>query len=375
MKFLHISDLHLGKRLHDRSLLEDQRHILHEILTIAAQELPHGVLIAGDVYDKAVPSAEAVELFDDFLVRLAELVPHVFLISGNHDSPERIAFGGRLMDAKGVHVSPVFAGAVESVTLTDEFGPVDVWLLPFVKPVHVRRHFPEAEITGYTDALAAVIGQMPLDKHRRNVLVTHQFVTGAATCDSEEHTVGGTDNVDAAVFASFDYVALGHLHGAQSVSRPGIRYCGSPLKYSFSEARHEKSVTVVTLHADGLDEIHTLPLTPLRDMRQIRGSYMELTDRSFYEGTAREDYLQVVLTDEEDVPEAIARLRAIYPNILRLDYDNCRTRSAGEFTGEAIPEKSPLELFDELYQRMNGREMSERQRQLVLSLLEEEVEP
>jgi len=375
MKFLHISDLHLGKRLHDRSLLEDQRHILDQILALAEAEKPDGVLIAGDVYDKAVPSAEAVELFDDFLVRLAELVPHVFLISGNHDSPERIAFGGRLMDAKGVHVSPVFAGVVEPVTLTDEHGPVDVWLLPFVKPVHVRRFFPEAEITNYTEALAAAIGQMPVDTGRRNVLVTHQFVTGAATCDSEEHTVGGTDNVDAAVFAPFDYVALGHLHGAQSVSRPGIRYCGSPLKYSFSEARHEKSVTMVTLSADGLDEIRTLPLTPLRDMRQIRGSYMELTARSFYEGTAREDYLQVVLTDEEDVPEAIARLRAIYPNILRLDYDNCRTRSAGEFTGEAIPEKSPLALFDELYQRMNGREMSERQRQLVLSLLEEEVEP
>lgn len=375
MKLLHISDLHLGKRLHDRSLLEDQRHILHEILALAEAEQPDGVLIAGDVYDKAVPSAEAVELFDDFLVRLSERTAHIFLISGNHDSPERIAFGGRLMDAKGVHVSPVYAGAVEPVTLTDEFGPVDIWLLPFVKPVHVRRFFPEAEITNYTEALAAAIGQMPVDTGRRNVLVTHQFVTGAATCESEEHTVGGTDNVDAAVFAPFDYVALGHLHGAQSISRPGIRYCGSPLKYSFSESHHEKSVTMVTLSADGLDEIRTLPLTPLRDMRQIRGSYLELTERSFYEGTAREDYLQVILTDEEDVPEAIARLRAIYPNILRLDYDNCRTRSAGEFTGEAIPEKSPLELFDELYQRMNGREMSERQRQLVLSLLEEEVEP
>ena len=373
MKLMHLSDLHLGKRLHERSLLEDQRHMLQTLLAMAETEHPDAVIIAGDVYDKAVPSAEAVELFDDFLVGLAERVNHIFLISGNHDSPERIAFGGRLMDRRGVHVSPVYAGAVVPVTLQDEHGSVDFWLLPFVKPAHVRRYFPDAAIESYTDAIATAIGQMAVDPKRRNVLVTHQFVTGATTSESEEHTVGGTDNVDASVFDGFDYVALGHLHKAQSISRSGIRYCGTPLKYSFAEAAHEKTVTFVTLTGEGLGDIRTEPIIPLRDMRRIRGSYMELTARSFYEGTNREDYLQITLTDEEDVPEAIARLRAIYPNILLLSYDNCRTRAAGETIGDAVPEKSPLELFGELYLRTNGREMSEEQRQLLLTLLDEEV--
>jgi len=374
MKLMHFSDLHLGKRLHERSLLEDQRFILAALLDIARAERPDGVLVAGDIYDKAVPPAEAVELFDDFLVELASLVPHVFIISGNHDSAERIAFGGRLMDARGVHVAPVYAGAVEPVTLTDEHGPVNIWLLPFVKPAHVRRFFPEADIQSYTDALHSAVAAMPVKGSLRNVLVTHQFVTGASTCESEEHTVGGTDNVDGSVFDAFDYVALGHLHGTQSVGRSTLRYSGSPLKYSFSEADHEKSVTLVTLEAKGTVDIRTLPLRPLRDLRKLRGSYMELTARSFYENKNREDYLQITLTDEEDVPEAMARLRAIYPNLLRLDYDNCRTRSAGFVEGDAIPEKSPLDLFDDLYRRMNGRDMSEEQRQLVLSLLDGEVD-
>lgn len=375
MKLMHISDLHLGKRLHERSLLEDQRFILAALLDMARAERPDGVLLAGDIYDKATPSAEAVELFDAFLVELASLASPVFIISGNHDSPERIAFGGRLMDARGVFVAPVYAGAVKPVTLSDEHGPVNIWLLPFVKPAHVRRLFPAADIQSYTDALRIAVAAMAVDTRSRNVLITHQFVTGAATCESEEHTVGGTDNVDGTVFQDFDYVALGHLHGAQSVIRPTLRYCGSPLKYSFSEATHEKSVTLVTLGAKGTVDVRSLPLRPLRDLRKLRGSYLELTDRSFYQGTNREDYLQITLTDEEDVPEAMARLRAIYPNLLRLDYDNCRTRSAGIVEGEAVPEKSPLELFDDLYRRMNGRDMSEEQRQLVLSLLDGEVDP
>ena len=234
MKLIHLSDLHLGKRVNEFSMLEDQQYILTEILHIIDEEQPDGVLIAGDVYDKTVPSAEAVALLDDFLVRLAKRDLQIFLISGNHDSPERMAFGGRLMEGSGVHLAPVYDGRVRPIPMTDAYGTVNFYLLPFVKPAHVRRCFPEREITTYTDALAAAIEAMGVDTNGRNVLLTHQFVTGAARCDSEELSVGGTDNVDVSVFDPFDYVALGHIHGPQRVGRDTVRYCGTPLKYSFS---------------------------------------------------------------------------------------------------------------------------------------------
>ena len=247
MKLIHLSDLHLGKRVNEFSMLEDQAYILEQILTIIDAEQPQAVLVAGDIYDKAVPSAEAVQLFDDFLCRLSWRRLQVFVISGNHDSAERIAFGGRLMDGSGIHLSPVYDGTVEPISLTDEWGAVDVYLLPFVKPAHVRRFFPEASIESYTDAMAVAISAMEIKEDRRNILLTHQFVTGALRSDSEQISVGGADNVDAAVFASFDYVALGHIHRPQSIGREAVRYCGTPLKYSFSEAGHRKSVTVVEL--------------------------------------------------------------------------------------------------------------------------------
>lgn len=251
MKFLHLSDLHLGKRVHGFSMLEDQAYILQQIIDCIAAEQPDGVLICGDIYDKAVPSAEAVALCDDFFCHLAQLKVPVFAISGNHDSPERLAFGSRLMDGSGVHFSPVYDGGVQPFVLTDKWGEVGIYMLPFVKPAHVRRYFPEAEIDSYTDALSAAVSAMQVDTSRRNVLLTHQFVTGAATSDSEELSVGGTDNVDGSVFDPFDYVALGHIHRPQNMGSPRLRYCGSPLKYSFSEAGHKKSVTVVELGAKG----------------------------------------------------------------------------------------------------------------------------
>ena len=356
MKLFHLSDLHLGKRVNEFSMLPDQDHILQQILSLADEEQPDAVLIAGDVYDKTVPPAEAVQLFDSFLCQLAERRIQIFIISGNPDSAERIAFGGRLMEQSGVHVSPVYDGTASPVTLTDDHGPVDFYLLPFIKPAHVRRYFPEADITSYTAALQVAIAALPIDPTRRNVLITHQFVTGASRSDSEEISVGGTDNVDASVFASFDYVALGHIHGPQNVTVQTdalsdadssaatalARYCGTPLKYSFSEAKHEKSVTVVELgekairpadlsaqlslysEAQPCVSLRTLPLTPLHDLREIRGTYMELTAKSFYEGTATDDYLHITLTDEEDIPDAMNKLRVIYPNLMKLDYDNTR---------------------------------------------------
>lgn len=376
MKFLHLADLHLGKRVNGFSMLEDQAHILRQILAILDGEQPDGVLIAGDVYDKSVPSVEAVELLDGFLTELRTRGVPVLLISGNHDSPERLAFGGRVMDSCGIHISPVYDGALAPVTLHDTFGPVHVWLLPFVKPAHVRRWFPDADIESYTDAVAEAVAHMDIDTAARNVLVTHQFVTGGARSGSEELSVGGTDNVDSGVFAPFDYVALGHLHGAQHIGRETIRYAGSPLKYSFSEARQHKSVTVVTLGEKGDVQVRTAALTPLRELREIRGSYDELTARSFYEHTTyRSDYLHLILTDEQDVFDAMSRLRTIYPYLMTLDYDNARTRAAGGMSVPAETERrTPLELFEALYQRQNHRPMSEVQRTYIAQLMEQIME-
>ena len=376
MKFLHLADLHLGKRVNGFSMLEDQAHILRQILAILDDEQPDGVLIAGDVYDKSVPSVEAVGLLDGFLTELRARGVPVLLISGNHDSPERLAFGGRVMDSCGIHISPVYDGALAPVTLHDEFGPVHVWLLPFVKPAHVRRWFPDADIESYTDAVAEAVAHMDIDTAARNVLVTHQFVTGGTRSGSEELSVGGTDNVDSGVFAPFDYVALGHLHGAQHIGRETIRYSGSPLKYSFSEARQHKSVTVVTLGEKGDVQVRTVALTPLRELREIRGSYDELTARSFYEHTTyRSDYLHLILTDEQDVFDAMSRLRTIYPYLMTLDYDNARTRAAGGMSVPAETERrTPLELFEALYARQNHQPMSEVQREYIAQLMEQIME-
>lgn len=371
MKLIHLSDLHIGKRVNEVSMIEEQAYILNQILEAVDAEQPGAVLISGDVYDKSVPSAEAVTLFDDFLCRLADRKQQVFIISGNHDSAERLAFGGRLMEDRGIHLSPVYDGSISPITLTDEYGDIHFWLLPFLKPAHVKRFYPEAGIESYTDACRVAVEKMGIDTSERNVILVHQFVTGSATCDSEEISVGGTDNVDADVFADFDYVALGHIHGPQNIGSERIRYSGTPLKYSFSEAKHQKSITVVELGEKGGFALRTIPLKPLHDMRQIRGSYEEVTAKSFWENTALEDYLHITLTDEEDVPEAMARLRVIYPNLMKLSYDNARTRSNAVIDGAVdVQKKSPLQLFGELYQQQNNQPMSEIQNDFMRELIE-----
>ena len=371
MKLIHLSDLHIGKRVNEVSMIEDQAYILLQILQIIDAERPDAVLIAGDVYDKSVPSAEAVTLFDDFLYRLSRRNVPVFIISGNHDSPERLSFGGRLMEGKGIHISPVYDGTVTPITLEDAAGPVHFWLLPFVKPSQVRRFYPDAGIETYTDACRAAVEHMALNKEERNVLLLHQFVTGAATCESEEISVGGTDNVDASVFDDFDYVALGHIHGPQNIGSNRIRYCGTPLKYSFSEAHHHKSITVVNLGKKGELQLQLRPLTPRRDLRSLRGTFAALSDKAFYETTDTGDYLHILLTDEEDVPEALGKLRLIYPNIMKLSYDNTRTRTSCILEGAAdVKSKSPLQLFEELYELQNNQPMSDVQRQFAEELIE-----
>ena len=371
MKLIHLSDLHIGKRVNEFPMLEDQKYILDKILTIIGDERPDGVILAGDIYDKSVPSAEAVALFDDFLVRLTELGQTVFMISGNHDSAERIAFGGRIMESSHVFVSPVFDGQAKAVPFTRDGVKVNLYLLPFVKPVQVRHQFEDESITDYSTAMAACIEKMNVDTEEINILVTHQFVTGAARCDSEELSVGGTDNVDAEVFDAFDYVALGHLHGPQHVARETIRYCGSPLKYSFSERNQVKSVTVLDIAGKGQIGIRTIPLKAKHDMREIRGSYAEVTLRDNYIGTKQDDYVHIILTDENDIPDALAKLRVIYPNLMRLEYDNTRTRTSNEILAEeAQISKAEIDLLDELYELQNGTHLSDAQREYAQALFE-----
>ena len=373
MKLIHLSDLHLGKRVNEFSMLEDQEYILTKIINIIDEQNPQGVIIAGDVYDKAVPPAEAVELFDDFLVRLSKRNLKVFVISGNHDSAERIAFGGRLMNKSGIYMSPVYNGTIEPITLSDEFGNVKFYMLPFVKPSNVRRFCLEQEVTTYTEAIKAAIESMKIDLSERNVLVTHQFVTGAMRTESEEISVGGTDNVDASVFDGFDYVALGHIHRAQKCGSEYVRYSGTPLKYSFSEANDVKTVTVVDMKEKGTIELSFVPLIPKRDLVEIKGSYNELTLKSFYEGTSYgEDYMHITLTDEEDVPDVLTKLRVIYKNIMKLDYDNLRTRHSAEIRGAVdVTRKSPLEHIGEFYEQQNGQVMSDEQVQFMTNMIEQ----
>lgn len=372
MKLFHLSDLHIGKRVNEFSMIEDQKYILTQILYAADQEKPDGILISGDVYDRTIPTAEAVQVFDAFLTRLSEQKIPAFIISGNHDSAERLAFGSSLMGKSGIYFSKVYDGTVEKIPMQDAYGTVWIYLLPFLRPSTIRHALPERaeEVQSAADAVRIALEQTKIDEKERNVLLAHQFVTGAKRCDAEELQVGDVDQIPAELFASFEYVALGHIHSPQKVGRETVRYCGAPLKYSFSEAGQEKSITVVELKEKSSVDLRTIPLKPLHDLRKIRGTYLEVTAKSFYENRDCEDYLQVTLTDEEDVPDGMAKLRTIYPNLMRLEYDNKRTRSNAEVrAAERVEEKSELELFQEFYELQNNQSMTEVQEQFVEELL------
>lgn len=372
MKFVHLSDLHLGKRVNGYSMIEDQKYILLKILNVIDEQKAEAVVIAGDVYDKPIPPTEAVQLFDDFLFRLVERNLQILVISGNHDSPERIAFGSRFMDKSGVHMSQVYNGKNDLVELKDKYGKVNFYMLPFVKPSNVRRFFEDEEINTYTDAVRVAVSHMNVNKKARNVIITHQFVTGAQRSESETIAVGGTDNVDLYVFDDFDYVALGHIHGPQNVGKNTVRYCGTPLKYSFSEISHKKSVTVVEMKEKGNVKVSTVELTPKLDMREIKGTYEELTFKKNYENTNTEDYLHIILTDEEDVADAVAKLRCVYPNLMKLDYDNTRTRNSFALTqAEETEKKSDTELLSEFFEKQNGKPLSDEQLEYAANLFEQ----
>lgn len=373
---MHLADLHLGKRVNGFSMMEDQEYILNRILEIMEEEQPDGLLIAGDVYDKNIPPAEAVRRMDDFLTAVAAKHVPVFLISGNHDSAERVAFGHQLMQGSGIWISPVYDGTIRHHTLEDRWGEVNIYLIPFLRPSVVRSFFPDVEIEDYTDALRTIIENLQVDTSRRNVVLAHQFVTAAGalpeTCDSEQLSVGGLDRVDGSVFSPFDYTALGHLHGPQRVGSETIRYAGSPLKYSFSELHQKKSVTVAELREKGETEIRQIPLQPRREMIELRGTFEEILEEARKKGEPQTDYYHMILTDETDVVDALSRLREYYPNIMLLDYDNRRTRSQKEVEQlDRVEERTPGELFAALYEQQNGQEMDSDRKEYLDGLIRE----
>ena len=369
MKFIHISDLHLGKRVNEFSMLDDQRYILEQVVKEA--ETADVVLIAGDIYDKSIPPAEAVELFDLFITELAKMNVKIFAVSGNHDSAKRIAFGSDIMHKGGVYFSHVYNGELEKHEFEDEYGKVNIYMLPFIKPTVIKNFFEEGIITDdYNSALKAVLDRADIDFSERNIIIAHQFVTGAQRSESEEVSVGGVDSISADLFEDFDYTALGHIHKQQNMVK-NIRYCGTPLKYSFSEANNKNSMTVVELNEKGNIKISFIPFSPLHDMREIKGTYNFLTERKNYENTAVEDYLHITLTDEEEVIDAIGKLRSIYPNIMKIDYENIRTSENKDFLNNKTDlNKNPLDLFKEFYELQNNSPMTEEQTEEIRCLWE-----
>lgn len=372
MKFLHISDLHIGKRVYEFSMLEDQKFILEQILSIVKEEQTDGVLISGDVYDKSIPPVESVTVFDHFLTGLHRLDQRVFIISGNHDSSERLDFGGRLMEESGIYIAGSFQGSLKRIQLQDSFGPLNVYLLPFVKPAWVSQFYDGIET--YQDALEAIIEQASIDTGERNLLLSHQFITCAGnspeTCESECLSIGGVDNVEVSVFDPFDYVALGHLHGPQRIGRDTVRYSGSPLKYSFSEALQKKSAVLINMEAKGSLEYKLIPLHPRRDLRRIKGPIAALLDPEIYQKADVLDYIHATLTDEDDLYDAIGRLRSVYPNIMHLEFENSRTAAQADLlpSADTLAQKSPLELFEEFYQTQNNIETKDSQKKLLEDL-------
>ena len=373
MKFIHLSDLHLGIRVNDFSMSEDQRYILDRILDIIDREAPDGIIIAGDIYDKSMPPAEAVAMFDDFISSIADRKIKTFIISGNHDSAERIAFGSRIMNAGGIYLSPVYNGDIKPVVMEDEYGAVNIYMLPFVRPSAVRAFYPDDDTDSYSSAVGTAVKHMNADFSRRNIIITHQFVTGAVRSDSEDISVGGTDNVSADIFADFDYTALGHIHKPQNIGSERIRYCGTPLKYSFSEAKQDKSVTVIELGKKGDVNVRTVKLIPLRDMIELKGSYEELMKKSFYEGTGyTEDYVHITLTDENDIPDAVSKLRLVYHRLMKMDYDNARTKKQSIIEGmTSARETDPEKLFGEFFESQNNVPMNDEQAAFVSGIIKD----
>lgn len=379
MRILHLADLHLGKILQEQSLLEDQEYMLNEIINIIKEENIQAVLISGDVYDRSVPPADAVNLLDDFLKKLIkELKIKVFIISGNHDSKDRLGFGSKIFEDDGLYIESRYNGALRKVELEDEYGKLNIYMLPFIKPIEVRQYFEDDLENNYNTAINKIISKENINTKERNIIMVHQFVTAGANeperTESEVLTLGGIENVDVSNFDSFDYVAIGHVHRPQRIGRDTARYAGTMLKYSFSEIRDSKSVPIIDIKEKGNININLVPLEPLRDMRQIEGPIEELLKKENYETGNTDDYIKAIITNEEPVFDAIGQIRRIYPNTLKLEVRNSKTANGiqeQELNLENLKKKSELELFNDFYKFQNNVDLDENQKKIIEEVIAE----
>lgn len=376
MRFVHTSDLHIGKTVHGFSMTDDQSYILDQIANIAEKEKADGIIIAGDVYDKGVPTEDAVHEFDRFLSRAADICP-VYIVAGNHDSAERLSFGRDLLMRNGVHITDTYSGKMEKITIEDQFGPLNIYLLPYIKPSLVRPYFKDETVTTPDKAMQLTLDASDVDPNARNLLVCHQFIVGKgielSTTDSEDAKpiVGGIDCISAELLKPFDYVALGHIHRAQSAGRDTIRYCGSPLKYSESEAYDSKSVTVVDMEEKGKVGLRTVPLIPKKDLRLLKGTIEEILSPEALKQGNRDDY--VIVTLKENPKNAIERIREIYPFVMHLNFESDGTSglSDSDISIEDIRKMDPIDLFEQFFEKMNGRKLTSEETAIVESIIEE----
>lgn len=371
MKIAHISDLHLGKSLHSYSLIEDQDYILEQIAGILVEKKVEVLIIAGDVYDKNVAPEAGLKVLRKFLNRLVEAKIKVLIISGNHDSAERLTFGAEFMTDKGIYFSRVYDGIIEPVTFEDDFGPVNFYLLPFIKPSIVQHYFEDETISTYEDAVRCAVEHMKVNYSERNVIIAHQNIMNAKRCESEEIIIGLQDAVSDELFKDFDYTALGHIHRQQKIGKYNVMFSGTPLKYSTSEFEHKKVMPLITLGEKGKVDIELIPLVPKRDLRQITGTLDEIMSAANSDPNNHEDFIDVILTDENEVMDAIATLRTVYPNVLKITYDNKATRAEENIEQlGAVDKKNPLEIFEAFFNSRRGREMNDEEKQYIHSLIE-----
>ena len=377
MKFLHLGDLHLGKTLSDFDLIEDQRYILDQILRIADKESIDGVFIAGDVYDKSIPSEAATRLLDYFLIELAKKEIKVFMVSGNHDSDDRLNYGSALFASNQIFISAVFDGTLHKQSFADGDTEIAIYMLPFVKASQVRHYFPDEDIRNYDDAVRAIIKNTVINRKHKNILVAHQFVAGReedpALAGSESigtQSVGLVEKIGYDCFDDFDYVALGHIHSPQKVGRDEIRYSGSPMQYSLSEANNEKTVPLITVSAEESVRIELVPLKPMRNMRHIKGTLKELLDKKNVKAT--EDFIYATLTDEDIVNDAMGIFQQVYPNTVRIDYDNSHTKEIEQVDISRIAENKTFpELIGDFYRQMYGCEITEEEMDVMRTVARE----
>ena len=376
MKILHLADLHIGKIIFEQSLLEDQEYMLNKIIEKIKAENIDAILIAGDVYDRSIPQADAIDLLDRFLnILIKELKKKVFIIAGNHDSKERLGFGNKIFENEGLFISSKYEGKIKKVELQDEYGKLNIYMLPFIKPIEVKKYFDD-ETLSYDETIKKIIEKEDIDESQRNIILTHQFVTAIGEeverTESEVLTLGGTDNVDISNYNKFDYVAIGHVHRPQRIGRDTARYAGTMLKYSFSEVNHKKTMPIIDFKEKGNIDIKLVELKPLRDMREIKGPIEKLLEN--YEEENAKDYIRAIITSEEPVYDAIGQLRRIYPNVLKLEIQNSKILSNIEFKTEnlqKVKSKSEVELFNEFYKFQNNIELNVEQKNLIQEVVKE----